>query len=190
MAICVIAVLDVASCQCFSPGGNQITSPSLRANRSPRNLDYDRPRPVRRRIRRPHLAHRRHHRHEHGSFLGRQGQATSPRSLTPGKQMLRRDVMPTGNFRYDRSGCLTATIRPLSADRHRRPTPTRISTPPRRSDVSTIWSTIYANRSPQIRSHLAAQLARCKVGAEHRSDVRSQGPGRTRTTASTGGFKR
>src|SRR5438128_7631186 len=27
MAICVIAVVGVAPCQCFSPGGNQITSP-------------------------------------------------------------------------------------------------------------------------------------------------------------------
>src|SRR5436309_1502699 len=27
MAICVMAVAGVAPCQCFSPGGNQITSP-------------------------------------------------------------------------------------------------------------------------------------------------------------------
>src|ERR1700731_1776325 len=27
MATCVIAVVAVAPCQCFSPGGNQITSP-------------------------------------------------------------------------------------------------------------------------------------------------------------------
>src|SRR2546425_4024673 len=27
MAMCVIAVVAVAPCQCFSPGGNQITSP-------------------------------------------------------------------------------------------------------------------------------------------------------------------
>jgi Transposase, Mutator family len=58
----------------------------------------------------------------------------------------------------------------LSSARHRRrrPTPTRISTPPRRSEASTIWSTIYANRSHQISSHLAAQLAWGKVGAERR----------------------
>ena len=50
-------------------------------------------------IRRPHLADRRHHRHEHGSFLGRQGRPTSPRSLAPGKQMLRRDVVPIRQIR-------------------------------------------------------------------------------------------
>ena len=38
----------------------------------------------------------------------------------------------------------------------------------RRSEASTIWSTIYANRSHQISSHLAAQLAWGKVGAERR----------------------
>src|SRR5947208_5312369 len=27
MAMCVMAVVDVAPCQCFSPGGNQTTSP-------------------------------------------------------------------------------------------------------------------------------------------------------------------
>ena len=27
MAICVMAVVGAAPCQCFSPGGNQITSP-------------------------------------------------------------------------------------------------------------------------------------------------------------------
>src|SRR5260370_22199669 len=74
---------------------------SLRANPSPRNLDHDRPRPVRSRL--AHLADRRHHRHKHGSFLGRQGQPTSPRSLAPGKQILRRDVVPTRDFRYNRS---------------------------------------------------------------------------------------
>jgi hypothetical protein len=79
-------------------------NPSLRANRSPRNLDHDRPRPVRSRIRRADLADRRHHRRKHGSFLGRQGQLTSSRSLAPGKQMLRRDVVPTRDFRYNRSG--------------------------------------------------------------------------------------
>src|SRR3954467_11595270 len=29
MAMCVIAVVGVAPCQCFSPGGNQTTSPGL-----------------------------------------------------------------------------------------------------------------------------------------------------------------
>src|SRR5260370_36771681 len=79
----------------------------------------------------------------------------------------------------------SATIRPLSSARHRRrrPTPTRISTPPRRSEASTIWSTIYANRSHQISSHLAAQLAWGKVGTArrfpsrgHKNDYREAEP--------------
>jgi hypothetical protein len=52
--------------------------------------------------------------------------------------------------------------------RRRRPTPTRISIRPRGSEASTIWSTIWVNRSAQVGSHLAAQIARYKVGAENR----------------------
>src|ERR1700681_3580530 len=64
----------------------------------------------------------------------------------------------------------SATIRPLVAtlQRRRRPTPTRISTRPRRSEASSIWSTICANRYAKVGSHLAAQIARYKVGAEFR----------------------
>src|SRR4051794_3395457 len=63
-----------------------------------------------------------------------------------------------------------ATIRPLVAtlQRRRRPTPTRISTRPRGSEASSIWSTICANRYAKVGSHLAAQIARYKVGAEFR----------------------
>src|SRR4029077_12212390 len=58
---------------------------------------------------------------------------------------------------------LPATTRPLTSSLHRRrrPTPVRISMRPRRSEASTIWSTIYASRSNQtdyifrIRSHAA-----------------------------------
>ena len=62
----------------------------------------------------------------------------------------------------------SATIRPLVAtlQRRRRPTPTRISTRPRGSEASSIWSTICANRYAKVGSHLAAQIARYKVGAE------------------------
>src|SRR5205823_12514538 len=35
MAMCVIAVDGVAPCQCFSPGGNQITSPGLISSTGP-----------------------------------------------------------------------------------------------------------------------------------------------------------
>jgi hypothetical protein len=49
-----------------------------------------------------------------------------------------------------------------------RPTPTRISTRPRGSQASSIWSTLCANRYAKVGSHLAAQIARYKVGAEFR----------------------
>src|SRR6478736_6272676 len=64
----------------------------------------------------------------------------------------------------------SATIRPLASTLHRRrrPTPTRISIRPRGSEASTIWSTICANRSVQVGSHLATQATRYKVGAELR----------------------
>ena len=39
---------------------------------------------------------------------------------------------------------------------------------PRRSEASTIWSTIYANRSNQDELHLPNQIERCKMGTEHR----------------------
>src|SRR5579862_32039 len=35
MAMCVIAVVGEAPCQCFSPGGNQITSPGLISSTGP-----------------------------------------------------------------------------------------------------------------------------------------------------------
>jgi hypothetical protein len=35
MAICVIAVVGVAPCQCFSPGGNQTTSPGRISSTGP-----------------------------------------------------------------------------------------------------------------------------------------------------------
>src|SRR6266511_4521665 len=64
----------------------------------------------------------------------------------------------------------SATIRPLSSSLHRRrrPTPLRISTRPRGAVASTIWSTIYANRSCQHRSHLPNYAALRKMGAKHR----------------------
>ena len=42
---------------------------------------------------------------------------------------------------------------------------------------------------PSTGSHLPNYVARCKMAAKHRSDVRSQGPGRTRPSASTSGSK-
>ena len=40
MAMCVMAVVAVAPCQCFSPGGNQITSPGrISSNRTAPALD-------------------------------------------------------------------------------------------------------------------------------------------------------
>jgi hypothetical protein len=50
----------------------------------------------------------------------------------------------TGPGAYD-----AATIRPLTSSLHRRrcPAPTWISTRPRGFEASTIWSTIYANRT-------------------------------------------
>src|SRR5215472_16012464 len=58
--------------------------------------------------------------------------------------------MPCRRATSDTPGaCDTATIRPLTSSLHRRrrPAPTWISTPPRGSEASTIWSTIYANRT-------------------------------------------
>ena len=46
--------------------------------------------------------------------------------------------------------------------------PKRISTRPRGSEASSIWSTICANRYAKVGSHLAAQIAHYKVGAEFR----------------------
>src|SRR5438034_11445805 len=37
MAMCVMAVVGVAPCQCFSPGGNQITSPGRISSTGPPN---------------------------------------------------------------------------------------------------------------------------------------------------------
>src|SRR5215472_10537737 len=64
----------------------------------------------------------------------------------------------------------SATIRPLTSSLHRRrrPTPTWISTRPRGSEASNIWSTIYANRTVCDGSYFACQLAYDKVGAENR----------------------
>ncbi len=64
----------------------------------------------------------------------------------------------------------SATICPLalSLHRRRRPTPTWISTRPRRSKASTIWSTIYANRSGSDDLYLQDQAIQRKVGSEHR----------------------
>src|SRR6516225_4293930 len=61
-------------------------------------------------------------------------------------------------------------MRPLasSLQRRRRSTPTRISTRPRRSDASTIWSTICANPSVPDGSHVAAQVGPCKVWRQRR----------------------
>jgi hypothetical protein len=50
----------------------------------------------------------------------------------------------------------------------------RISMRPRRSEASTIWSTIYANRSNQDRLHLPDQIKRCKMGTEHRLPIKSR----------------
>src|SRR6516164_6134242 len=64
-------------------------------------------------------------------------------------------------------------MRPLasSLQRRRRPTPTRISTRPRRSDASTIWSTICANPSVPDGSHVAAQVGPCKVWRQRRLPI-------------------
>ena len=43
-------------------------------------------------------------RYEHGGFLGRQSQPASACRLAPGEQMLRRDLVPTRDFRCHRSG--------------------------------------------------------------------------------------
>ncbi|MHC2664069.1 hypothetical protein ACVINX_004854 [Bradyrhizobium diazoefficiens] len=64
----------------------------------------------------------------------------------------------------------SATIRPLTTALHRRrrPAPTWISTRPRGSEASTIWSTIYANLTVYDGSHVAGQLTPNKVWETHR----------------------
>ena len=59
--------------------------------------------------------------------------------------MLRRDVMPTGDFRYDRSRRIgfSATIRPLSADRHRRQAPAPAPNP--NADIDTTAALLSVN---------------------------------------------
>src|SRR6266542_4327370 len=78
----------------------------------------------------------------------------------------------------------SATIRPLSSSLHRRrrPTPLRISTRPRGAVASTIWSTIYANRSCQHRSHLPNYAALRKMGAKHRLHCTASGNVNIRVT--------
>jgi hypothetical protein len=62
----------------------------------------------------------------------------------------------------------SATIRPLISSLQRRLIPTWISTRPRGFNAPTICSTKYANLSLKDGSHVAAQRARDKVGAEER----------------------
>ena len=62
--------------------------------------------------------------------------------------------------------CRRAGGRTSSPHWRRRPTPVRISMRPRRSEASTIWSTIYANRSNQDGLHLPDRIERCKMGTE------------------------
>ena len=70
------------------------------------------------------------------------------------------------------NGFVPGVLDALKAARHRRrrPTPTRISTPPRCSEAPTIWSTMYANRSPP--NQLASCRSTCPVqGGARRSDL-------------------
>ena len=64
----------------------------------------------------------------------------------------------------------SATTWPFTSSLHRRrrPIPVRISMRPRRPEASTIWSTIYANRSQKDRLHLPDQIKRYKMGTGHR----------------------
>src|SRR5262249_38640552 len=63
-----------------------------------------------------------------------------------------------------------APIRPFasSLQRRRRPGPTCMSTRPRGSELSTIWSTIYTTPSVQDVPHVAVQPGAGNVGAKHR----------------------
>ena len=63
-----------------------------------------------------------------------------------------------------RLGVLEGALFASSLHRRRRPAPTWISTRPRGSEASNIWSTIYANRTVCDGSYLAGQLAPTRRG--------------------------
>ncbi len=106
------------------------------------------------------------------------GAASAGNVTRPARAALRQANRCCGNMSCRRATSDTtapgtydsATIRPFASplQRRRPPTPTLISTRPRGAEASTISSTIYANRSAQVGSHLVAQIARYKVRAEDR----------------------
>src|ERR1700751_4447090 len=106
------------------------------------------------------------------------GASSAGRLSTPARAALRHTKRCCGEMPCRRATSGTtpppashsATIRPLPSSLHRRgrPAPTWISTRPRGFEASTIWSTIYANRTVCDGSYLAGQLAPDKVGAENR----------------------
>src|SRR5262249_33490720 len=88
------------------------------------------------------------------------GAASAGKLSRPPRAALRQANRCWGEMSCRRATCATmapgakdsATIRPLASSFHRRrrPRPTWISTRPRRSELSTIWSTIYVNPSRKM----------------------------------------
>src|SRR6266545_8010391 len=70
----------------------------------PSHLDRDRRQ--RRSLRHLRLLRCHHDRYEHGRLVRRQRQLAVPRSLAPGKEMLRADLMPPRNLRHDCARCI------------------------------------------------------------------------------------
>src|SRR6266487_4670663 len=70
----------------------------------PSHLDRDRRQ--RRSLRHLRLLRCHHDRYEHGRLVRRQRQLAVPRSLAPGKEMLRADLMPARNLRHDCARCI------------------------------------------------------------------------------------
>ena len=143
--------------------------------------------------RRSRLLRCHHDRHKYGRLVRPQRQLVAPRRLAPGKEMLRADLMPAGHLRHDRPRRKQFRDDPPLV-RVTPPSPATNATanldaPSRRGSVNYMVDHI-CEPMPSTGSHLPNYAARCKVGERHRSDVRSQGPGRTRPSASTSGSKR
>ena len=100
--------------------------------------------------------------------------------------------MPPGHLRHDRPRRKRFRDDPPLV-RVTPPSPATNATanldaPSRRGSVNYMVDHI-CEPMPSTGSHLPNYAARCKMGAKDRSDVRSQGPGRTRPSASTSGSK-
>src|SRR5256886_15253961 len=96
------------SCESLHHPQHSREPPHIRAafdpHHDPSHLDRDRWQ--RRSLRHLRLLRCHHDRYEHGHLVRRQRQLAVPRSLAPGKEMLRADLMPPRNLRHDCARCI------------------------------------------------------------------------------------